>query len=80
LAVAARGTASQSAPSETTRFEFENHPQARVVRLNFPLMPVSATEIRQHLAQSGLEPTGLTSLISPSVASYIAQHQLYKAA
>lgn len=42
--------------------------------LNAPLFDISSTEIRQR-AQSGED---ITALVSPTVADYIARHQLYK--
>jgi nicotinate-nucleotide adenylyltransferase len=64
------------------RFDhFEEH-QDRFLKLQMPPMPISATQIRQLLAQStssGLgENESLADLLPAAVASYIAQHQLYK--
>lgn len=77
LVVAARESGTKS---KQEVFEFERHPNARVLKLNFTLMPISATEVRSRLAQSVTEPDTLTHWIASSVAGYIAQHQLYKAA
>lgn len=65
-------------------FAFESHPQARLIKLDFPLIPISATALRARLANPSFEPPpdAATSspLVGPSVASYIAEHQLYKVA
>jgi nicotinate-nucleotide adenylyltransferase len=56
--------------------------QNRVLTLQMPPMSASATRIRQLIGQpssGGLgENDALAGLLPPSVASYIAQHQLYK--
>jgi len=58
-----------------TRKELQN----RILTLLMPQMAVSATQIRQ-LVSSGLgENEAMADLLPPSVASYIAQHQLYRA-
>lgn len=50
----------------------------RFVLLNLPLMPVSATQIRQVMA-SGTAVTGeITRLVPEAVARYISLHQLYR--
>jgi nicotinate-nucleotide adenylyltransferase len=64
------------------RFDhFEEH-QDRFLKLQMPPMPISATQIRQLLAQSASSGLGeneaLADLLPAAVASYIAQHQLYK--
>jgi nicotinic acid mononucleotide adenylyltransferase len=50
--------------------------------LEFPAMPVSATEIRLRLAAQGREPgsvpADLQGLIPQDVAAYISQHMLYQ--
>ena len=50
--------------------------------LQFPAMPVSATDIRLRLAAQGLEPgsvpADLQGLIPQDVAAYISQHMLYQ--
>ena len=48
----------------------------RVQRLQMPISSVSATEIRQHLADS----KSVTPLVFESVARYIEQHHLYRTA
>ena len=50
--------------------------------LQFPAMPVSATDIRLRLAAQGLEPSSVPAdlhrLIPQDVAAYISQHMLYQ--
>ena len=49
----------------------------RFALLDLPLMPVSATQIRQ-LAASGVATAGeITRLVPEAVARYISLHQLY---
>ncbi len=50
--------------------------QARFRQLNFPDLPVSATEIRQRIASG----QGVAPLVCDAVARYIAEHHLYQAA
>ncbi len=47
---------------------------ARLVWVEMPPVPVSATEIRQRVGQ-GLP---ITDMVPPAVAAYIARHQLYR--
>ena len=53
--------------------------EMRLLTLQMPEMPVSATQIRQLIAGGLGENAGLANLLPSAVASYIAQHQLYKA-
>ena len=65
--------------SATTLFDAKTGPKNRPVTLQMPQMAVSATQIRQ-LVSSGLgENQAIADLMPHPVASYIAQHQLYKA-
>ena len=60
-------------------FDDEKELQNSVLTLQMPQMTVSATKIRQ-LISSGLgENQAIADLLPRPVASYIAQHQLYKA-
>ena len=59
--------------SESTLGEWHNPPHTRTVRLHMPLMPISATEIRQQLQNASASELAL----SPSVTQYIQQHHLY---
>lgn len=56
-----------------------NQPEMRLLTLQMPEMAVSATQIRQLIAGGLGENAGLANLLPSAVASYIAQHQLYKA-
>ena len=63
----------------TALFKAQNGLENRLVMLPMPQMAVSATQIRQ-LVSSGLgENQAIADLLPAPVASYIAQHQLYKA-
>ena len=65
--------------SATALFDAKTGPKNRPVTLQMPQMAVSATQIRQ-LVSSGLgENQAIADLMPHPVASYIAQHQLYKA-
>jgi len=66
----------QSMPSEPQFEAYENRSN-RFALLDLPLMPVSATQIRQ-LAASGVATAGeITRLVPEAVARYISLHQLY---
>ena len=63
----------------TGQFDSQNGSKSGFVTLQMPQMAVSATQIRQ-LISSGLgENQAIADLLPHPVASYIAQHQLYKA-
>ncbi|MDB5889689.1 MAG: nadD [Polaromonas sp.] len=51
--------------------------QDRFLSLPMPLMPVSATEIRQTLATNPGYAERLSGTLSPAVARYISSHRLY---
>ncbi len=71
LAVACRGAVAPQAP-----MALQSHPH-RQVTLGLPPMHVSSTEIRARLDR-GEDPLSLApALVSPAVARYIANHQLY---
>ena len=61
------------------QFDSLKQPEMRLLTLQMPEMPVSATQIRQLIAGGLGENAGLANLLPSAVASYIAQHQLYKA-
>ena len=48
-----------------------------VQTLKLPLMPVSATDIRQQIASADLGPPGWHALVPEPVARYIERHRLY---
>ena len=65
--------------SATGQFDTQNELESRVVMLQMLENAVSATQIRQ-LIHGGLgENQAIADLLPCTVASYIAQHQLYKA-
>ena len=49
------------------------------LRLNLPLMSLSATKIRQQIASGKHTLQELTQLVPPAVARYISLHRLYSA-
>ena len=59
--------------ANATQLHLKHLPPQRWRQVSMPLMPVSATLIRQRLADQ----RPLDGLVSPAVASYIAQHHLY---
>ncbi len=61
------------------QFDSQKQPEMRVLMLQMPQMPVSATQIRQLLTGGLGENQAIADLLPNPVASYIAQHQLYKA-
>ena len=61
------------------QFDSLKQPEMRLLTLQMPEMAVSATQIRQLIAGGLGENAGLANLLPSAVASYIAQHQLYKA-
>lgn len=58
-------------------FDTLKQPENRVLRLQMPENPVSATQIRQLLSGGLGENQAISHLLPRSVAGYIAQHQLY---
>ena len=62
------------------QFETLGQPEKRFLMLHMPQIAVSATQIRQLIAGGLSENEVMDELLPISVASYIAQHQLYKAA
>jgi len=72
LAVATRPGTALSAPAELAQWlQEQGH---TLQELPFPPMPVSASEIRQRLAQG----ESTDGLLDASVAAYIAAHKLYR--
>ena len=61
------------------QFDTLKQPEMRLLMLQMPEMAVSATQIRQLIAGGLGENRAMASLLPDGVASYIAQHQLYKA-
>ncbi len=61
------------------QFDTLKQPEMRLLMLQMPEMAVSATQIRQLIAGGLGENGAMADLLPDAVASYIAQHQLYKA-
>ncbi len=61
------------------QYDTINELKNRVFMLQMPLMAGSATQVRQLFADGLGENQAIADLLPESVASYIAQHQLYKA-
>lgn len=61
------------------QFDTLKQPEMRLLMLQMPEMAVSATQIRQLIAGGLGENRAMADLLPNAVASYIAQHQLYKA-
>ena len=59
------------------QFDAYNEQKPRFLVLPLPLMAVSATQIRQLLADGNAKSTGINDLVPEAVARYIALHQLY---
>ena len=72
ICVAAREDAAGIAP----RFTPPSGLESRFLQLNFPVVSVSATDIRARAAAG----RGLAPLVSGAVARYIADHHLYQSA
>ena len=62
-----------------SQFDSLKQPEIRLLMLHMPQMAVSATQIRQLLASGLGENQTIADLLPNPVASYIAQHRLYKA-
>ncbi|WP_431096311.1 nicotinate (nicotinamide) nucleotide adenylyltransferase [Polaromonas aquatica] len=60
------------------QFESYESQGNRFALLNLPLMPVSATQIRQLMASGAAVAEGITQLVPEAVARYISLHQLYR--
>lgn len=77
LAVAVRrglGAGGEAAGLSPAEHPLPGQPPCRPTPLAMPLMSVSATQIRQQVAQG----QALQGLVSPAVARYIDQHHLYR--
>ncbi|MEO6017176.1 MAG: nicotinate (nicotinamide) nucleotide adenylyltransferase [Polaromonas sp.] len=56
---------------------YESH-RSRFVMLELPLMPISATQIRQLAASAAATTGAIEQLVPEAVARYISLHQLYR--
>ena len=61
----------------TAQFDPQFSGEAPVLTLQLPLMPVSATDIRQQIAAPVTGQPGWHTLVPEPVARYIERHQLY---
>ena len=61
-----------------TQFEAYSGYSKRFFTLQLPLMPVSATQIRQLMASGVATASAIATLVPEPVARYISQHQLYR--
>ena len=59
------------------QFDEEKPGRHAVVTLKLPLMPVSATQIRQQVGAGVAGPQAWAELVPPRVARYIERHRLY---
>lgn len=76
ICVAEREDAVKSPAAVSLRFSPPAGLEARFSRLLLPAMPVSATEIRSHIAHD----SGSAPMVAEPVARYIALHHLYQTA
>ncbi|SDM40011.1 nicotinate (nicotinamide) nucleotide adenylyltransferase [Polaromonas sp. JS666] len=67
----------QSMPAQP-QFEAYESRSSRFTLLDLPLMPVSATQIRQLTASGAATAGEITRLVPEAVARYISLHQLYR--
>lgn len=78
ICIAARAQSTLAGGQFDAQFEAYDSRSDRFAVLNLPLMPVSATQIRQ-LTASGIATAGeITQLVPEAVARYISLHQLYR--
>jgi nicotinate-nucleotide adenylyltransferase len=59
------------------RFDPKNQARHAVLTLQLPLMPLSATNIRQHIASGSASRESWAPLVPEPVARYIERHRLY---
>jgi nicotinate-nucleotide adenylyltransferase len=62
------------------RFDTYKELKTRFMMLSLPLMPVSATRIRQLIASGEGDTQAITNMVSEPVARYISLNQLYRPA
>ena len=77
LAIICIAARAQSMPTPA-EFDAYTGQKDRFFTLQLPLMPVSATQIRQLMAAGGATAGELTHLVPEPVARYISLHQLYR--
>lgn len=76
LAIICIADRAQSTPARDQFDAYTGH-NGRFFTLQLPLMPVSATQIRQLMASGVATAEGITQLVPEPVARYISLHQLY---
>ena len=77
LAIICIAARAQSMPTQA-EFDAYTGDKSRFFTLQLPLMPVSATQIRQLMAAGVATAGELTHLVPEPVARYISLHQLYR--
>jgi len=77
LAIICIAARAQSMPTPA-QFDAYTGDKGRFFTLQLPLMPVSATQIRQLMAAGAATAGELTHLVPEPVARYISLHQLYR--
>lgn len=77
LAIICIAGRAQSAPPQA-QFDAYSAQAGRFLTLELPLMPTSATQIRQLVASGTATEGEITQLVPEAVARYIALHRLYR--
>ena len=73
ICIAARAISAEA----KAQFDTSSEAKSRLLTLPWPLMSVSATQIRQLLASSAGSPREINDLVPEPVARYISIHRLY---
>ncbi len=77
ICIADRTQSILASTSIDSQFDAYQGRRERFVTLTLPLMPISATLIRELLSSGADAARGITQLVPEAVARYIAAHQLY---
>jgi len=78
ICIAARAQSTLAGGQFDAQFATYGSRSSRFTVLNLPLMPVSATQIRQLTASGAATAGEITQLVPEAVARYISLHQLYR--
>ena len=78
ICIAARAQSTLAGGQFDAQFEAYGSRSSRFAVLDLPLMPVSATQIRQLTASGAATAGEITQLVPEAVARYISLHQLYR--
>lgn len=78
ICIAARAQSTLAGAQFDAQFAAYGSRSDRFALLNLPLMPVSATQIRQLTASGAATAGEITQLVPEAVARYISVHQLYR--